>query len=87
MPYVLIRIWEAFNKNSQIKPRVIANGNFGHVFGNKALRLITDIRGFASTHGALYNDETLGIVTSTKQSIPAIRPQDFGKYVAVSELH
>jgi hypothetical protein len=80
-PYAAMRIWEGMNANSQIKPHVLANAELGYVFGNKALRLLTDIRGFTSAHGSLHRDESLGLFVSTKRPLPAIRPQDFRLFV------
>jgi hypothetical protein len=85
-PNALVRIWEGFHQNSQIKPQVLANAQLGYVFGNKTLRLMTSIRGFASSHGSLHRDESLGIFTSTKSALPAVRPQDVGRYVHMNEL-
>lgn len=80
-PYAAMRVWEGMYANSQLKPHVLANAELGYVFGNKALRLLTDIRGFASAHGSLHRDESLGIFVSTKRALPTIRPQDFMKFV------
>ncbi len=82
-PYAVARIWEGFNKNSQVKPHILANAELGYVFGNKALRLLTNIRGFASAHGSLHRDETLGIFVSTGGPLPTIRPQDFKSFIKV----
>jgi hypothetical protein len=83
-PNSVMRVWEGFNKNSKIKPYVLASGDYGYVFGNKALRILTDIKGFTSTHGALNKSDSWGIFVSTKRALPAIRPQDFGNFV---DLH
>ncbi|MCC6276341.1 MAG: hypothetical protein IT289_00345 [Oligoflexia bacterium] len=82
-PYAAVRLWEAFTKNSQTKPQVVVDPSYGYVFGNKALRLITEFRGFASTHGSLHHEQTMGIFASTRRSLPAIRPDDFKNHVSV----
>lgn len=86
LPDSVIRIWEGFNSLSEIKPMVLANGELGYVFGNKTLRLVTDLRGFSSSHGGLYRDETFGIFVSTKRELPAIRPQNFGDFIGLTSL-
>ena len=85
-PNAILRIWEAFNKNSQIRPFVLASADYNYVFGNKALRLLTDIKGFASTHGALSKEDSWGIIVSTSRVFPPIRPQDFGHFLNVKPL-
>jgi hypothetical protein len=85
-PNALVRIWEGFNTNSKTKPSVMVNPKLGWVFGNTALRLITDIRGFASSHGSLHRDESEGIFVSTKRDFPPIRATDFRNYVDVKQL-
>lgn len=85
-PYVAVRLWEGFHKNSQIRPEVLANAELGYVFGNKALRLLTDIKGFTSSHGSLHRDESLGLFASTSKPTLPIRPEDFRKHVNVQNF-
>ena len=85
-PFALVRIWEGFNINAKIQAQVLVNPTLGSVFGNKALRLLTNLRGFASSHGSLHRDETFGIFASTARTFSAIRPQEFSKIVNVKPL-
>jgi hypothetical protein len=85
-PNALVRIWEGFNSNSVTKPSVIVNPQLGWVFDNTSLKVLTQIRGFSSSHGSLHKDETKGVLVSTTREFPAIRPQDFRKYFRVEEL-
>ncbi|MDZ4676217.1 MAG: hypothetical protein SGI74_01805 [Oligoflexia bacterium] len=85
-PNVVTRVWEGFTNNSITKPQVLVDPELGYVFGNKALRLVTEVRGFSSTHGGLHREQTMGIFVSTKRQFPAIRPQDFRKFVRVDNI-
>lgn len=84
--FAAVRAWEAFHYNSQTKPQVVVDPELGYVFGNKALRLITDFRGFASTHGSMHGGQSRGVFVSTARQLPSIRPDDFRKYVEVKDF-
>jgi hypothetical protein len=85
-PNSVARVWEGFQANSATRPQVLVDPEYGYVFGHKILRLMTGVRGFASTHGSLHREQTMGIFVSTKRQLPAIRPQDFRKYVNVVDI-
>lgn len=77
-PYSAVRIWEAFYKNSQIPSSVVASTESGWAFSNPTLDFLTKLRGLKSLHGSLRQQESAGIIVSTKRDFVAIRPDDFG---------
>lgn len=85
-PNAAVRIWEGFFKNSKTSPSVLADPELGYVFGNKALRLLTNIKDFTATHGGLHREESLGIVASTTKELQPMTPDEFQKLVNVKPL-
>lgn len=80
-PYAAIRIWEGFYKNSKTAGSILVSPKVGRVFANQTLKMLTALRGLSSTHGGLHQLETAGVVMSTREPAPPIRPEDFGTLV------
>jgi hypothetical protein len=84
-PYSVVRIWEGFYKNSQQPGSVLVSPQLGRVFANQTLKMLTMMKGLASTHGSLHRNETLGVVVSTKDTYPPVRPEDFSILIPLRE--
>jgi hypothetical protein len=86
-PNALVRAWEGFYKNSQIKPSVLVSAELGYVFTNLTLKILTAMSGVQSTHGSFHREESLGVVMSTLPlSEEAITSFDFEKLL-VNDLN
>lgn len=84
-PYSVVRIWEGFYKNNTQSSSVLVSPLLGRVFANQTLKMLTMMKGLASTHGSLHREETIGALLSTKDSFPPIRPEDFSALIPLNE--
>lgn len=64
-PNALIRAWEGFYKNSQVKASVLVSAELGYVFTNLTLQILTAVSGVQSTHGSFHREESLGVIMTT----------------------
>lgn len=84
-PYSAVSLWEGFYKNSHQPASVLVSPQLGRVFANSTLKMLTAMRGLASTHGSLHRAETHGVLISTEAPYPAIRPEDFRELISLKE--
>lgn len=80
------RLWEAFEIAASEPPTVIAVAKSGSAFSNPVLKVITQVKGLRSLHGALYKSESEGVFVSNKRYLPDIRPWEFRKFIDLKEF-
>ncbi len=85
-PYAAVRAWESFNVNAKEHAPVLASAKPAMVFTNITLKILT-LGKLNSAHGSMYGPESRGVVISTTPlRDQAIRPDDFGNNIPISDF-